>query len=157
MQIIKLDIKRVEPCYLKNREFEAVLRKALQVIAEAKELAELKQFYGLKTGIIELVITDDDDIQQLNYIYNNKNKPTDVLSFSFMRERQFPGHSDLIGQIVISMDTARNQAKKLKNNLKSELLFLFIHGFLHIIGLDHQSEAEYEQMYDLQDLIIQRN
>ena len=78
-------------------------------------------------------------IHALNRDYRHKNKPTDVLAFA-QREGPAGGlHPELLGDIVISVDTARRQAKK---GLAAELLHLASHGLCHLLGYDHRDDAE---------------
>lgn len=85
---------------------------------------------GFKGREVSVLITDDDRIQELNKTYRNKNKPTDVLSFPMDDEQ-------LLGDIVISMDTAKAQAESFKVSLDEELSRLLVHGLLHLLGYDH--------------------
>ena len=88
---------------------------------------------------ISLVITDNDQIQQLNKRYRKIDKPTNVLAFP-MQEGQFrnitPG---LLGDIVISCETAQKEAKSANINLTERISQLLIHGILHLIGFDHEA------------------
>lgn len=88
---------------------------------------------------VELLLTDDPTIQELNKQYRQKDKPTDVLSFPFESE-------ELLGQIIISVPTAKRQAEHLQQTLEKEIQFLFTHGLLHLLGYDHQEPAEEEEM-----------
>ena len=84
---------------------------------------------------VELLLTNNEKIQELNQKYRSKNLPTDVLSFSL-------DDDESLGQIVISVDKATEQAKVLSQALEEELQFLFAHGLLHLLGYDHQTPAE---------------
>lgn len=102
---------------------------------------------------IMLTIVGDSEIHVLNREYRGVDKPTDVLSFSYFGEERFPG-DDVVGEIVISLPTAKKQAKDHGKTLQEELQFLFIHGLLHVFGFDHIKKAERKVMFDLQDKII---
>lgn len=84
---------------------------------------------------VELLLTDDATIQKLNKQYRDKDKSTDVLSFSLE-------DSVHLGQLVISVDRAREQAKDIGQSLEEELQFLFTHGLLHLLGYDHEEPEE---------------
>jgi probable rRNA maturation factor len=90
---------------------------------------------------VELLLTDDAAIHALNKQYRGKDKPTDVLSFSL----EDPVH---LGQLVISVDRAREQAKDLGQSLEEELQFLFTHGTLHLLGYDHEKPEEEKVMLE---------
>lgn len=99
---------------------------------------------------ISLLITNDETIHLLNKEYRQKDKPTDVLSF--------PMEDDImLGDIVISLDTAKNQAQEREIGLDREIAFLFIHGLLHLLGYDHETSAEDEkEMFALQEEILKK-
>lgn len=92
---------------------------------------------------VSVRFVDDAAIHALNRAYRKKNKPTDVLAFA---QREGPGgslHPSLLGDIVISVDTARRQAKR---GLYRELLHLASHGLCHLLGYDHRDDAEERAM-----------
>lgn len=88
---------------------------------------------------VSLRLVDDAAIHALNRSYRHKNKPTDVLAFA-QREAPSAGQDlALLGDIVISVDTARRQARR---GLYRELLHLASHGLCHLLGYDHRDDAE---------------
>ena len=92
---------------------------------------------------VALRICDDTVIHELNRGYRKKDKPTDVLAFA---QREGPGRlaqPDLLGDIVISLPTAKRQAK---HGLYKELLHLASHGLCHLLGYDHRDDAEEREM-----------
>ena len=85
----------------------------------------------------------DQTIHELNRQYRNKDRPTDVLSFP-LADEVCP---TLLGDVVISIDTARRQARQRKRAFADELRALLIHGILHLLGYDHEvSEGEAVRM-----------
>lgn len=99
---------------------------------------------------ISLLITNDETIHQLNKEYRQKDKPTDVLSFPL-------DDDTMLGDIVISLDTAKRQAEEREINLDRETAFLFIHGLLHLLGYDHETSIEDEkEMFALQEEILKK-
>lgn len=82
---------------------------------------------------IELIITDNDEISQINKEFRGIDKPTDVLSFP---SDPFPGAP--LGSIVISIDKVESVANELGHTPDEELSLLFIHGMLHLMGMDHE-------------------
>ena len=99
---------------------------------------------------ISLLLTDDETIRQLNKEYRNKDKSTDVLSFPMEDEI-------MLGDIAISVDTAKRQAEEAEINLDRETAFLFIHGLLHLLGYDHETSQEDEaEMFALQEKILKK-
>ncbi|MBE7413454.1 MAG: rRNA maturation RNase YbeY [Leptospiraceae bacterium] len=91
---------------------------------------------------ISVIITSDLEIQNLNKEKRNKNKPTDVLSFpAVLAELQLPYLA--LGEVVISIDTAKSQAKKIGHSLREEFYRLLVHGILHLLGYDHE-KSQYQ-------------
>jgi len=74
----------------------------------------------------------------INAEYRGKDRPTDVISFA-MSDGEFPGlNKDILGDVVISLDTARRQAVERGVSIRQEVDFLLIHGILHLNGYDHE-------------------
>lgn len=144
---------------------EAVLNKA----GEIENIAE---------GEVALSFVGDEAIHQLNKDYRGIDRPTDVLSFSMkeMGDDELeivyeddeedtvseitPGKShdvpsEMLGDIVISIPRAMAQSEDYGHSLEREVGFLFIHGFLHLIGYDHQDEESERQMFAKQEHILQ--
>jgi probable rRNA maturation factor len=116
----------------------AVLTKRLQSVVGRMVKAAAKHD-GRKDYEVGLRLTTDAEIRVLNRDYRSKNKPTDVLAFA-QREGPAGGlHPEVLGDIVISVDTAKRQAKK---GLAAELLHLASHGLCHLLGYDHRDDAE---------------
>lgn len=86
------------------------------------------------SGEVALVLTRDPALRALNSRYRGKDKPTDVLSFPG------PGGSAGLGDIVVSVDTAERNARRLGRTLLRELDVLALHGFLHVLGYDHETD-----------------
>ena len=93
---------------------------------------------------ISILLMGDDDIRQLNKKFRGYNKPTDVLSFPQNADEDPPIPGEIIlGDIAISLDIAKIQAKEHGLKLKEEIILLLIHGILHLLGFDHEiSEQE---------------
>jgi probable rRNA maturation factor len=95
---------------------------------------------------LSVVLTGDSQIQRLNRIYRGKNQPTDVLAFS-QREGELGDRAGrLLGDVVVSIPTARRQADLYGRDLASELTELLAHGLLHLLGWDHETAAADRQM-----------
>lgn len=103
--------------------------------------------FKLKQGI-SIALVSPQEIQVLNKVYRHKNKVTDVLSFNLDSD-------DLLGELVICLHKAKEQAKSHKKSLKEELQLLTVHGVLHLLGYDHElSEAEYLKQEIMQNKIL---
>lgn len=108
---------------------------------------------------VSLLLTDDEEIQSLNKKYRNIDTPTDVLAFSQIEKvNNTPVLCDkeefLLGDIVISVETAQRQAVELGHSLLYELILLSVHGFLHLLGFDHDYEKKNDKMKSLEKEII---
>ena len=89
----------------------------------------------------------DPAIRELNRRYRSRDTPTDVLSFP-LADEVCP---DLLGDVVISVETLRRQARQRKRSMADELLRLLIHGILHLLGYDHEvSPAEAKRMHRME-------
>jgi len=86
------------------------------------------------SGEVALVLTRDPAVRALNARYRGKDKPTDVLSFPG------PGGAAGLGDIVVSVDTAERNARRQGRTLQRELDVLALHGFLHVLGYDHETD-----------------
>jgi probable rRNA maturation factor len=93
---------------------------------------------------VGLTLTDDAEIHALNRDFRKKDKPTDVLAFA-MREGEGGGlHPGELGDVVISVETARRQKKT--KSLYTEIEFLWSHGLCHLLGYDHRNDREEREM-----------
>ncbi len=131
-----------------------------------KVLNKVAELYGLEENTeVSITLTDDAYIKELNTQYRNKDCATDVLSFA-LNEGEEPEIVDgpavnLIGDIIISVETAKRQAEEYGHSLEREMAFLTVHGMMHLLGYDHIEEADRiemrkEEEYVLENLGIMR-
>ena len=107
---------------------------------------------GRSASELSIVLCDDAFIQPLNAQWRNKDLPTDVLSFP---QDGGPGPGpDLLGDVVISSETAARQAREAGHTLQVELEVLLVHGLCHLLGLDHEEPADAALMRDEEDRIL---
>ncbi len=125
------------------------------------DIQSLNEIYKFLTDRdVELILTDDNEIQELNRLHRQKDKPTDVLSFPL---ENIPGMP--LGSIVISIDTAKKGAEEFGHSIEDEIKLLFIHGLLHLLGYDHETdngemrekEKEIIEKFNLPKSLIIRN
>lgn len=114
---------------------------------------------------IELIITDNKTIQELNQEHRDRDNPTDVLSFPMDTPFTEQSVFDIpLGSIVISADFVKEKADELGHSIQDELSLLFIHGLLHLLGFDHETddgemrarEKEIIEAFDLPSSLIVR-
>jgi probable rRNA maturation factor len=107
---------------------------------------------GLNRAELSIVLASDPQIKRLNKLYRNKDKPTDVLSFPI--GEKVNGWL-ILGDIVISVDTAKRQAKELGYSLEEELKRLLVHGLVHLLGYDHELGGEEEKkFFELEEFVL---
>ena len=105
---------------------------------------------------VSVLLTDDLHMTELNREYRGVNAPTDVLAFA-MREGEDNElfQSSVLGDVVISLQTAERQARTERRSLEEEVAFLTVHGVLHLLGYDHKTEKQAALMFKQQDVILQ--
>lgn len=123
--------------------------------AEVKRGAEaMLRALGLPRAELSVLLCDDATIHALNRVHRKKNKPTDVLAFA-LREGEFGALAgDALGDVVISLDTATRQARERNVATRDEVRMLLAHGLLHLLGWDHQTEAEDKAMRAETDRLV---
>jgi probable rRNA maturation factor len=104
-------------------------------------------------------LTDDATVRELNRRYRRRNQPTDVLSFAQAEGAEFataPGVPRHLGDVVISVETARRQAREARVTLRDEVAHLLVHGILHLLGYDHVRARERDVMRAREEAILGR-
>lgn len=104
---------------------------------------------GAKEGSVNIVLADDSLLRELNLRYRGIDAPTDVLSFPY-------NEKDLLGEVIISLDTCKRQAEANRHSFEKELTTLIVHGVLHLLNYDDETEEEWEKMTKLQNEIINK-
>jgi|SRR5690625_1213557 len=128
-------------------------------------LQQLMVYASKQEGIsheaeISINFVDNNEIKELNRNYRQKDEPTDVISFAMQEsveeEPKIVGEDIplTLGDIVISIDKAREQAEEYNHSLERELGFLAVHGFLHLLGYDHINKEDEEIMFNRQEKIL---
>ncbi|MDY0882182.1 rRNA maturation RNase YbeY [Dongia soli] len=104
-----------------------------------------------------IVLSDDRHVRQLNRDYRGKDKPTNVLSFAALDagkpDADMPWH---LGDVILALGVVRKEATKQRKALNDHLTHLVIHGVLHLLGYDHEEDAEAERMEALEIAALQR-
>lgn len=129
---------------------------------EIEELNEVKKFIDfaldylkLENVVFNIIIIDNDEIHKINKEYRGIDRPTDVISFALEDDDTFiEMNQRILGDIYISIDRAREQAKEYGHSLLRELCFLTIHGILHLLGYDHMEPEDEKVMFELQERVL---
>ena len=108
--------------------------------------------------LVDVNIVDNKFIHQINKDYRHVDRPTDVISFAFLDDKEetmLVGQKQIsLGTILISFEKAEEQAKEYQHSLLREMSFLFVHGLLHLFGYDHMNKEDETKMFQLQDEIL---
>lgn len=133
-------------------ELERIIVKVTETVARLYALTENSE--------VSVFLTDNQYIQELNHLYRGNNYPTDVLSFA-MQEKglgepdfDFPEDVNILGDIVISLEKAGEQCVAYSHSLERELGYLVVHGFLHLLGYDHEEEQAKIKMREMEERVL---
>ena len=130
--------------------------KEFEEIDTIKELVEFAIKYKKLDNIeFNVILVGNDYIHELNKNYRNIDRPTDVITFALEDyEDGIKLEHRMLGDIYISIDKAISQAEEYGHDLRREICFLAVHGFLHLLGYDHMEKEEEEIMFSLQEEIL---
>ncbi|NLM40318.1 MAG: rRNA maturation RNase YbeY [Firmicutes bacterium] len=124
-----------------------------------KAFTEVLKREGLSTEVeVGLTFVDDEYIRELNRDYRGKDMPTDVLSFPQDDDDGFvsvPGMPRLLGDIVISVPRAVEQADTFGHSVEREVVYLAVHGMLHLLGYDHEDEEGRSEMRRREEAVME--
>lgn len=126
-----------------TKEIEKLLKKAVEKTAEAEGFK--------KRSEVDILIVDNKEMRIINNKYRKINSETDVLSFPMDNFED----GGILGDIVISIDKAKEQSIEYGHSFEREMGFLTVHGMLHLFGYDHESPEQEKQMIQKQEEILQ--
>ena len=136
-----------ESLMLDDKIFEELMR-AADVVGE---------IYDVENSELSITLTDDKNIHALNKKYRGIDRATDVLSFAF-RESDEPevigADFEILGDVIISLERAKVQAEEFGHSFLREVIFLEVHGLLHLLGYDHIADDERQEMETEQRFIM---
>lgn len=123
-----------------------------------KVLNKAAQLYGLDTAEVSVTLTNNEHIREINRNYRNKDAATDVISFA-LNEGEEPEIIDgpeinMLGDIIISIERAMEQAEEYGHSLERELAFLTVHGMMHLLGYDHIEEEDRIEMRKEEEYVL---
>lgn len=142
---------------IRTKNFPKELEKVMETIA-----LDSLRYEGFDENCeISISIVDNTEIQQINKQFRNIDRPTDVLSFPMLTfteneiiEKNENGEI-VLGDIIISLERAEEQAKEYGHSLKREIAFLTAHSMLHLLGYDHMEPEEEKEMFTKQKEILE--
>lgn len=129
-----------------NKELQAKLVAALDAVAKLENIEEDAE--------VDITIVDDEEIHQINREYRGVDRPTDVISFALDEDLEDSDEPELVdgfeehllGDIVLSLETAQRQAEEYGHGIEREVAYLGVHSLLHLLGYDHMDEEEKAEM-----------
>ena len=140
----------VADCWQTEPDAEAVIHRAINAAAEIADA-------DVGEAEIAVMLTDDAGIRTLNSNWRGIDKPTNVLSFPALQPERAPKPGDaprMLGDIAIAYETMRREADEEQKPFDHHLSHLAVHGFLHLIGYDHENDADAETMESLETEIL---
>ncbi len=111
---------------------------------------------GEKKAELSVYIVDDAEIKRLNFHYRGIDRPTDVLAFSMREGENLKGAEGILGDVVISTETAIRQARSYKRKIEDEINLYLVHGILHLVGYDDSSARESKRMQAMQEEVLEQ-
>lgn len=149
--------------YFENEQEKETVNYDLKILVRHAILETLKYEGHDKITEVSVTFTDNEKIHALNKQYRNVDRPTDVLSFPLLDldgggdEFMPPELETMLGDIVISLEKAKEQSEEYGHSFEREVAFLTVHSMLHLLGYDHEkSEADDEDMCIRQKIIMNR-
>jgi probable rRNA maturation factor len=143
---ITVDVEVVDPAWLAAGEVDGL---AQDVVAAT--LIEVGRRVH-PDAEISVRLCDDDEIRALNLAWRNKDKATNVLSFPSPAGNR----GQLLGDIVVTFEYVSEEAREAGRSLRDHLSHMLVHGLLHLLGFDHESEDQAEEMEDFERRILAR-
>lgn len=118
------------------------------------------ELYGLDNAEVSITFTDNEHIHEINRDYRNVDRPTDVISFALNEgdEPEIEGGApvNVLGDIIISVEKAVEQASDYGHSVEREVAFLTVHGMLHLLGYDHIEEDDRKEMRREEDFVMEK-
>ncbi|MBA2873523.1 rRNA maturation RNase YbeY [Thermaerobacillus caldiproteolyticus] len=151
---MKLHIDFIDETNEVTEEQRKIIEQLLNYAAEIEQVSEGAE--------VSISFVDNEQIRVINRDYRGKDQPTDVISFAL--EEMSDGEVEIVGadlppvlgDIVISVPKAKEQAEEYGHSFMRELGFLAVHGFLHLLGYDHETEEEEKEMFAKQKQILEQ-
>ena len=139
----------------KNKEYEEIIKKVMTQCFKVENLEKSKL-------CITIILTNPENIKKVNQKYREVDRATDVLSFPMferdeldkkIKQKNFD-YEDILGDIVISIDKVKEQAKEYGHSFERELSYMLVHGFYHLMGYDHVQEIDKIEMRKKEEEIL---
>ncbi len=148
---------------INKQDIKEITEKEIDIINMV--IQEAARLENINHGEVSVMLVDENTIQQFNHEYRGIDKGTDVISFAMNEitddDIEFIFHDtdnismpNLLGDIIISVSHTLKQAEEYRHSFDREFAFLTLHGFLHLLGYDHQTEDDEKKMFSKQENIL---
>ena len=152
---------------IRNNQRKFKVTKDMRDLVRSAVKAALEYMHFPLKSEVSVMFTDDEEIHELNRLHRGVDRPTDVLSFPLFEydengdiiedDLDFnPNGEMILGDIVISLETASRQAQEYGHSFEREIGFLTVHSMLHLFGYDHMTPEDEEEMFGYQREILER-
>lgn len=149
-KIVEVEFLDIE----ENKEYINIIKNVLKQAIEEEGLYSTKLY-------INVILTNPNNIKQINRKYRNIDRPTDVLSFPMFEKEEIQVLKDkktqipeVLGDIIVSIEKVKEQAVEYGHGFERELSYMIIHGFYHLMGYDHMTEEEKKQMREKEEKVL---
>lgn len=152
-EVLEIEYLGVE----ENQQYNSLLKNVVEVCFQTEKLDRNKTY-------VNIILTTPVEIQRINNIYRNIDKPTDVLSFPMFEKEEIKdllkskhwNIKEVLGDIVVSVEKVKEQAKEYGHSFERELAYMVVHGFYHLMGYDHMEEKDKKQMREKEENILEK-
>ena len=139
---MRLGVSNISRCYFLNK----------------KKLKSIVKFILMRAGIkdadLSIVFATDSEIKRLNNKYLGRNEVTDVISFPMREGKRLKKDNSILGDIVVSVDRSKKQAREFDSTFKKEMYLYIIHGILHLVGYTDEKGIERKKMQRKEESIL---
>ncbi|MFZ5640296.1 MAG: rRNA maturation RNase YbeY [Bacillota bacterium] len=149
------------PVFVNNMQEQVTVDDSLAELLERVAQTVLKNERAALEAEVSIALVDDRYIRELNRQYRHKDCPTDVLSFAMLEDTgEAPpvegeeGDGPVLGDVVISLETAERQAAEFGHPFPREVAYLAAHGVLHLLGYDHETDTDREIMRSREEEVL---
>jgi rRNA maturation RNase YbeY len=141
------------PLSIQNRQRTVAIRTALI----KKRVQQILTYLECDDQELSVVFASERLMRDLNRTYRHQDRPTNVLSFPQRPTRQGEPSTALLGDVVVSLPTAAREARALRQSLEERVLYLLVHGILHLLGYDHDRSAHERRRMEAREQEILRH
>ena len=140
----------------KFKIYNTTTEKIVEIKYMKKVLKYALKYEKVTNSVFNVIIVDNEEIHRINKTYRKIDKPTDVISFALEdnKDEVIFSKKRVLGDIYISVEKAKEQAKEYNHSEIREFCFLAVHGLLHLLGYDHMNEKDEKIMFGKQELIL---